>query len=73
MSNADAIDFNNYPDARGHFGDYGGIYVAETLIAPLAELEAAYRKYKDDPEFVAELARDYKHYVGRPSPIYEAE
>ncbi len=73
MSNADAIDFNNYPDARGHFGDYGGIYVAETLIAPLAELEAAYRRYKDDPEFVAELARDYKHYVGRPSPIYEAD
>ncbi len=73
MSNADAIDYNDYPDARGHFGDYGGIYVAETLIAPLAELEAAYRKYKDDPEFVAELARDYKHYVGRPSPIYEAQ
>ena len=73
MSNADTIDFNDYPDAHGHFGDYGGIYVAETLIEPLAELEAAYRKYKDDPEFVAELARDYKHYVGRPSPIYEAE
>jgi len=73
MSNADVIDFNDYPDARGHFGDYGGIYVAETLIEPLAELEAAYRKYKDDPDFVAELARDYKHYVGRPSPIYEAE
>ncbi len=73
MSNADIIDFNDYPDARGHFGDYGGIYVAETLIEPLAELEAAYRKYKDDPEFVAELAYDYKHYVGRPSPIYEAK
>ena len=72
MSNADAIDYNDYPDARGHFGDYGGIYVAETLIAPLAELQAAYRKYKDDPEFIAELAHDYKHYVGRPSPIYEA-
>ncbi|HEY8069410.1 MAG TPA: tryptophan synthase subunit beta [Burkholderiales bacterium] len=73
MNNADAIDYNDYPDARGHFGDYGGVYVAETLIAPLAELEVAYRKYKDDPEFVAELAHDYKHYVGRPSPIYEAE
>ncbi|HEV2608158.1 MAG TPA: tryptophan synthase subunit beta [Xanthomonadaceae bacterium] len=73
MSSTDIFDYNDYPDARGHFGDYGGIYVAETLIAPLAELEAAYRKYKDDPEFVAELARDYKHYVGRPSPIYEAE
>ncbi len=73
MSNADAIDYNDYPDARGHFGDYGGIYVAETLIEPLAELEAAYRRYKDDPDFIAELARDLKHYVGRPSPIYEAE
>ncbi|HTA64289.1 MAG TPA: tryptophan synthase subunit beta, partial [Xanthomonadaceae bacterium] len=73
MSKADDIDFNAYPDARGHFGDYGGIYVAETLIEPLSELEAAYRRYKDEPEFVAELAHDYKHYVGRPSPIYEAQ
>ena len=73
MSSTDIFDYNDYPDARGHFGAYGGIYVAETLIAPLAELEAAYRRYKDEPEFVAELARDYKHYVGRPSPIYEAE
>ena len=73
MSSADTIDFTAYPDARGHFGEYGGIYVAETLIEPLAELEAAYRRYKDEPEFLAELARDYKHYVGRPSPIYEAE
>jgi tryptophan synthase beta chain len=72
MSDTNPIDFNAYPDARGHFGDYGGIYVAETLIEPLAQLEAAYRKYKDDPEFQAELANDYKHYVGRPSPIYEA-
>ncbi len=72
MSDTNTIDFNAYPDARGHFGDYGGIYVAETLIEPLTQLEAAYRKYKDDPEFQAELARDYKHYVGRPSPIYEA-
>ncbi len=73
MSDANIMDFNDYPDARGHFGEYGGIYVAETLIEPLAELEAAYRKYKDDPEFLAELAHDYKHYVGRPSPIYEAK
>ncbi len=73
MSDTNIIDFNDYPDARGHFGEYGGIYVAETLIEPLAELDAAYRKYKDDPEFLAELAYDYKHYVGRPSPIYEAK
>ena len=72
MSDTHPIDFNAWPDARGHFGEYGGIYVAETLIEPLAQLEAAYRRYKDDPEFQAELARDYKHYVGRPSPIYEA-
>jgi tryptophan synthase beta chain len=66
-------DFNAYPDARGHFGPYGGVFVSETLIEPLRELEAAYRRYKDDPEFLAELQRDYRHYVGRPSPIYEAE
>jgi len=65
-------DFSGYPDARGHFGPYGGRFVAETLMAPLAELEAAYRRYKDDPQFVAELTDDYRHYVGRPSPIYEA-
>ncbi|HEY2346632.1 MAG TPA: tryptophan synthase subunit beta [Xanthomonadaceae bacterium] len=73
MSDTNAIDFNAWPDARGHFGDYGGVFVAETLIEPLAQLEAAYRRYKDEPEFQAELAHDYKHYVGRPSPIYEAK
>ena len=73
MNETNTLDFCAYPDARGHFGDYGGIYVAETLIEPLAQLEAAYRKYKDDPDFQAELAHDYRHYVGRPSPIYEAK
>ncbi len=67
------IDFHQYPDARGHFGRYGGAYVAETLMQPLAELTAAYMRYRDDPEFLAELERDLKHYVGRPSPIYHAE
>ena len=67
------IDFNAYPDAMGRFGDYGGVYVAETLIAPLAELSATYLKLRDDPAFQAELAHDLKHYVGRPSPIYHAE
>ena len=66
-------DFNAYPDAHGRFGDYGGSYVAETLMAPLAELTEAYLRLRDDPEFVAELDRDLKHYVGRPSPIYHAE
>jgi tryptophan synthase beta chain len=66
-------DFNAYPDAHGRFGDYGGSYVAETLMAPLAELTEAYLRLRDDPEFIAELDRDLKHYVGRPSPIYHAE
>jgi tryptophan synthase beta chain len=67
------IDFNDYPDADGHFGKYGGSFVSETLMQPLAELTAAYDHYKNQPEFLAELQRDYRHYVGRPSPIYEAE
>jgi len=70
---AAAIDYSHYPDARGRFGDYGGSYVAETLIAPLAELAAAYEKLRVDPAFVAEFERDLRHYVGRPSPIYHAE
>jgi tryptophan synthase beta chain len=61
------------PDERGHFGIYGGRFVAETLMAPLDELNAAYRKYMQDPEFQAELDRDLAHFVGRPSPLYFAE
>ncbi|MGH8159057.1 MAG: tryptophan synthase subunit beta [Rhodanobacter sp.] len=67
------VDFNAYPDAQGRFGNYGGSYVAETLMAPLAELTEAYLRLRNDPEFIAELDRDLKHYVGRPSPIYHAE
>ena len=67
------IDYGAYPDAQGHFGPYGGRFVSETLIEPLRELEAAYDRFREDPEFVAELRKDYRHYVGRPSPIYEAE
>jgi tryptophan synthase beta chain len=67
------VDYSQWPDSRGHFGIYGGAYVAETLMAPLAELSAAYERYRRDPEFLAELERDLKHYVGRPSPIYHAE
>ena len=63
----------NYPDSSGHFGPYGGIYVAETLMGALEELNAAYEKYRRDPEFVAELNDDLKHFVGRPSPIYHAK
>jgi tryptophan synthase beta chain len=65
-------DFHAFPDADGHFGRYGGSFVSETLVAPLEELSAAYDRYRVDPQFQAELAHDYRHYVGRPSPIYEA-
>ncbi len=61
------------PDARGHFGPYGGTFVAETLIPPIQELNAAYQRYLSDPEFIAELDADLAHYVGRPSPLYHAE
>jgi tryptophan synthase beta chain len=63
----------NYPDSNGHFGPYGGIYVAETLMGALEELNQAYEKYRHDPEFIAELNYDLKHFVGRPSPIYHAK
>jgi tryptophan synthase beta chain len=60
------------PDARGHFGQYGGIFVAETLQAALAELRIAYTQMRDDPEFQREFAYELEHYVGRPSPIFHA-
>ena len=61
------------PDENGHFGPYGGIFVAETLMEPLDQLRVAYQKYLKDPAFIAELDADLQHYVGRPSPIYHAE
>jgi tryptophan synthase beta chain len=60
------------PDAGGHFGPYGGVFVAETLRAALDDLTLAYGRYREDPEFQAELAWELEHYVGRPSPIYHA-
>ena len=63
----------NMPDERGHFGPYGGVFVAETLMLPIQELNAAYQHYLDDPEFIAELDADLAHYVGRPSPLYHAQ
>ncbi len=65
--------FMEMPDERGHFGPYGGIFVAETLMEALQELREAYEKYLVDPEFLAELDADLQHYVGRPSPIYHAK
>ncbi len=70
---AAGVDFSQYPDARGHFGIYGGRFVAETLSAALDELEAAYKRFRNDPDFIAELDHDLQHYVGRPSPLYYAE
>ena len=63
----------NLPDDRGHFGPYGGVFVAETLIAALGELQRAYAAAQADPEFIAEFEYELKHYVGRPSPIYHAK
>ena len=69
------LDMKPYdlPDQRGHFGPYGGIFVAETLMHALEELRDAYAHYQNDPEFVAEFHKELKHYVGRPSPIYHAK
>ncbi|WP_295999899.1 tryptophan synthase subunit beta [Rugamonas sp.] len=61
------------PDARGHFGPYGGAFVAETLSHALAELNEAYARYSIDPEFLEEFRYELKHFVGRPSPIYHAK
>lgn len=72
-SNNKAVDYSQVPDARGHFGPYGGRFVSETLIYALDELEALYHRLKDDPEFQAQLDYDLAHYVGRPSPLYFAE
>ncbi|MFO1309600.1 MAG: tryptophan synthase subunit beta [Burkholderiales bacterium] len=61
------------PDARGHFGPYGGVFVAETLMRALDELKDQYERARADPAFKAEFERELKHYVGRPSPVYHAE
>ena len=68
MSAEPIIDFHAYPDAAGHFGRYGGRFVAETLIGPLEELAAAYDAARVDPAFIAEFEDDLAHYVGRPEP-----
>ena len=62
----------SYPDAQGHFGVFGGRFVAETLMEPLQELEQAYHRYLADPGFQAELDSDLADFVGRPSPLYLA-
>ncbi|MEF3082985.1 tryptophan synthase subunit beta [Luteimonas sp. SMYT11W] len=73
MSQSPITDYHAYPDANGHFGRYGGRFVAETLMGPIAELAAAYDTAKADPAFQQAFDKDLAHYVGRPSPIYHAE
>lgn len=60
------------PDPDGHFGQFGGSFVAETLVHALDELKAAYEQYRNDPEFLREFHYELKHFVGRPSPVYHA-
>ena len=66
------MQMGDLPDDKGHFGPYGGVFVAETLIEALDQLKATYAHYREDPEFCAEFDYELKHYVGRPSPVYHA-
>jgi tryptophan synthase beta chain len=69
----ESVPLTKLPDAGGHFGPYGGCFVAETLMGPLEELRLAYERYSQDADFQAELDRDLAYFVGRPSPLYHAE
>jgi tryptophan synthase beta chain len=77
MSNKSLKEFSlknyTYPDNNGHFNEFGGRFVAETLVQPLEDLENVFRELKSDSSFLTELDNDLKHYVGRPSPLYHAE
>ncbi|WEJ61912.1 tryptophan synthase subunit beta [Thiomicrorhabdus lithotrophica] len=66
-------DFSKFPDKHGHFGQFGGIFAPETLMAALEQLDQEYESVKNDPAFLKELADDLKDYVGRPTPLYYAE
>src|SRR5438067_2686312 len=67
------MKMHELPDEQGHFGRYGGVFVAETLVYALDELKRAYETCRKDPEFIAEFEYELKHYVGRPSPVYHAK
>lgn len=67
------VEYAQMPDDRGHFGQFGGRFVSETLFHALDELQEMYTRLKDDPQFLAEIDKDLTHYVGRPSPLYFAE
>ena len=73
MQMYEALKAYDLPDAQGHFGPYGGVFVAETLMHALDELRVQYALMRKDPEFVAEFESELKHYVGRPSPVYHAK
>jgi tryptophan synthase beta chain len=73
MQMYEALKAYNLPDAKGHFGPYGGVFVAETLMHALDELRTQYERMRNDAGFVAQLESDLKHYVGRPSPVYHAK
>ena len=73
MPTSNRETYFDQPDERGHFGPYGGVFVAETLMKALEELRLNYEKYLQDETFLAELDADLAHYVGRPSPVYHAE
>ena len=67
------VSLTDLPDSMGHFGPYGGCFVAETLMGPLEELRLAYQRHCVDPDFQAELDADLARFVGRPTPLYHAE
>ena len=73
MQMYEAGQIYDLPDANGHFGPYGGVFVAETLMHALDELKREYLRVRDDAQFQAEFASELKHYVGRPSPVYHAQ
>ena len=72
LSNRPAVLGGAWPDAAGRFGEFGGRYVAETLMGPIEELAAAYERFSSDPEFQAEFRAELRDFVGRPSPLYHA-
>jgi tryptophan synthase beta chain len=72
MQMVEAAQIYDLPDSRGHFGPYGGVFVAETLMHALDALKAEYLRAREDAAFQAEFAYELKHYVGRPSPVYHA-
>ncbi len=73
MQMYEALQAYKLPDERGHFGSYGGVFVAETLVYALEELRANYERVRKDADFIAEFEYELKHYVGRPSPVYHAK